>query len=148
MRSVGSELAGVMAVLSVPAALAFAFPFSAVGFKARETKPSAAPAAFVRLTPAAEAAALRAAKTSWQVEGGDVRRLRADMSFGELPETPRLSVMSVEERWRPSAPGLVEAGVAPYLPSRKAPPPRQIEPAGDAADDASVFPKSDLRKLE
>ena len=36
MKSAGSEFAGIAAVLSVPAALAFAIPFSAIGFKARK----------------------------------------------------------------------------------------------------------------
>ena len=63
MRSIRQELISVAAVISVPAALIAIFPYGAIGFKAvprpKASKPSAA---FVRLTAAEEAEALKAAK--------------------------------------------------------------------------------------
>ncbi len=143
-----SELASLLTVLSIPLAVALALPVRALGFK-----PSAEPirrepvAAFVRLSPKMEAAALKAAKSSWQGAAVGVRRLRADLSFGELPETPNHPVMEASERTPPPAPQLFELTRGGFLPSQAASPAAKIN-AEPADRPTAVFPREELLKME
>ena len=148
MRSARSELASVLTVLSVPAAVALVLPYAALDFKtSSEPMRCEAFAAFVRLPPATEAAALKAAKSSWQGAAVGVRRLRADLSFGELPETPNHPVMEASERTLPPAPRLSELPRGGYLPTQAAPPAAKI--AAEPADrPTAVFPREELLKIE
>ena len=148
MRSVRSELASLLTVLSIPAAVALVLPYAALDFK-----PSPEPirgesvAAFVRLSPEMEEAALKAAKSSWQGAAVGVRRLRADLSFGELPETPNLPVMGVSERTPPLAPQLSELSRGGYLPTQAASPAAKIS-ASPADRPTPAFPREELLKIE
>lgn len=148
MRSMRSELASLLTVLSIPAAVALALPVRALGFK-----PSPDPvrresvAAFVRLSPEMEAAALKAAKSSWQGAAVGVRRLRADLSFGELPETPNHPVMEASERTPPPAPQLFELTRGGYLPTQAASAAAKI--AAEPSDrPTAVFSREELLKID
>lgn len=149
MRSVRSELASVLTVMTVPVAVALVFPRDALVFRAM---PSAserpASAAFVRLTAAEESLAIRKAKTSWQ-EGADVaaRNLRADVFFPELPEEKFESVMAVEDRRLSYEPKLVCSPLPPFLPSRRAEAPRRI--VADGKNEVPLpFPREELLKID
>ena len=87
MKSLGGELASVAATLAIPAAVACLFPYEAASFRA--TAPSRArpaAAAFVTLNAEEEATAMRLAKASWQSSRNGTQNIRADLSFGELPQ--------------------------------------------------------------
>lgn len=149
MRSMRSELASVLTVMAVPAAVVLVFPRDALVFRAT---PSAserpAPAAFVRLTAAEESLAIRKAKTSWQ-EGSDVaaRNLRANVFFPELPKEKFESVMSVEDRRLSYEPGLVCSPLPPFLPSRRAKAPQRI--VADGKNEVPLpFPREELLKID
>ena len=146
-KSVRSEVATALAVLSVPAAVAFVFPYEALLFRATEPPRREVGLAGVALTADQEAAAMRAAKTSWQVAEGGARRLRAEMPFAELPEAPRTSVLSAGERRRRETLGDMECGPSPYLPSRRAAPPQKIAD-GAAVAEPPPFSREELLKID
>lgn len=148
MRSLRSELTSVLTVLLILGAVALVLPYSALDFKASpEPLGHEAAAAFVRLPPSTEAAALKAAKSSWQGTAVGVRRLRADLSFGELPETPDAPVMGVAERTPPPPPALLELTRCGYLPTQAASPAVKIV-AEPADRPTAVFPREELLKTE
>lgn len=149
MRSVSSELASVLTVMTVPVAVFLVFPHDALAFRATPTAAGRpASAAFVRLTVAEESLAIRKAKTSWQ-EGADgaARNLRADVFFPELPEEKFESVMAVEDRQLAYEPKLVGCPLPPFLPSRRAGAPRRIAADGKNEEPLS-FSREDLLKID
>ena len=147
MRSVGSELVSVLTVMAVPAAIALVFPYSALGFRAVAPKrPPEVTAALVRLSAEGERSAVQSAKNSWRGEDGNVRHLRAEMSFGELPEPPRTSVLSVEERSRRPVPPVATGGIPPYLPSLEAAPPETI--GAEKAAPELPFAKEEFLRID
>ena len=148
MRSVRSEIASVLTVLAVPVLIACALPYEALRFRASETPPRRTfVAAIVRLSPQAELQAMKTAKTSWRGSDG-ARSLRADLFVAELPDDEgSRPVMSAGERARLPDPPVADCGWTPFLPSRKAPPPRKIAP--DAAADAGLtFSREELLKID
>ena len=151
MRSVRSELASVLTVMTVPVAVALVFPRDALVFRAMPSASASerpASAAFVRLTAAEESLAIRKAKTSWQ-EGADVaaRNLRADVFFPELPEEKFESVMAVEDRRLTYEPRLIDCPLPPFLPSRRAEAPRRIVADG-TNEEPLPFPREELLKID
>lgn len=149
MKGIRHELATLATVLAVPAALALVFPYGAIGFRpASRAEASRSSAAFVEMTMEEQEAAMRAAKTSWQVDSGNARRLRADLSVGVLPED--VSPISLDAVIGPSRSAVP---VVPYGPeahprSLAAPAARRI--ANDVKPEAAppAFPKEDLLKLD
>ena len=132
-------------ILALTVSVAAVFPFGAIGFKAVDPAPARVPgAAFVQLRPDEEAAALQAAKNSWNAEAGGVRRLRAELFFGELPETASEPALGVGERTRRPAPDPVAPGRTAYLPSMAAPPPPAISPEKGADGGKPAFSRDDL----
>ena len=141
------EMTTMFLVLLVPAVVLSVFPFASVGFKASTASSSLpARAAFVVLTEEQEKAALASARTSWQGDSG-VRRLRADLSVGELPETDLKPVLDVRER--PSHVSILPVAypAGPFVPSAAAGRPKRIgvtkgEPRPVA------FSREDLLKID
>ena len=147
MKSRGSELLSVLTVLAVPAGIALVMPFGAFGFRAEQRERESAPvAAFVRLTADEEARSLRLAKTSWQGMSASVRNQRADIYFSELPAETFSSVMPVRERRPVSDTPVVECGLSPFLPSRRASPPVRIEAEGERKSPLP-FSREELLKI-
>ena len=85
MRGIGRELLPLLTVFAIAAAIVSVFPYGAIGFKARSTSQPAPAAAFITLSDKEEETAMRSAKTSWQGDADSSLRVRADLSFGELP---------------------------------------------------------------
>ena len=149
MKNMRQEISTLATVLAVPAALALVFPYGAIGFRpASRTEAFRSSAAFVEMTMEEQKEAMRAAKTSWQVDSGNARRLRADLSVGVLPED--VSPISLDAVIGPSRSAV---SVVPYGPeahplSLAAPAARRI--ANDAKPKAAApaFPKEDLLKLD
>lgn len=147
MRSVRSELSGLLTVLAIPLGIAAVFPYSALRFEpAAVTAPERPFAAFTELTPEAEREALKAAKTSGRAAAGGMRNLRADLFLAELPDDRPEPVAAVGARTRPAAPPAVPYGTPAYRPSLAAPPPAVIAPV--KAPEAPVFSKAEMLKME
>ena len=147
MKWLGGEMASFATTVVVSVAIAAVFPYGAVGFRASPADAPAAAAAFVTLSADEEAAAMRAAKTSWQGDAGGVLRLRADLSFGELPEAGHAAVLGVEARTVPPPASVVPYGAPPFLPLLAAPPP-QVIPAEPPEKVAPAFSREELLKIE
>lgn len=145
MRSLGSELLSVATVLAVPLGLAAVFPYGALGFSPVRTadRPPRPSAAIVFLDEAAVARTLRAAKTmSRNTEGG---RLSVDLLSADLPGTEAAPMMSAGLRPRTDALPVVENGIPPFLPSRRAAAPVRI--SVETGRDDAPFPRTELLKL-
>ena len=88
-RSIRHEIANLVELSIVPAALLFVFPYEAMSFRAEEGLRDVRPVcAFVTLNEEDEHAALTAARASWQVDSKNVKRLRLDLSTDDLPPEP------------------------------------------------------------
>lgn len=116
----------LVCVLSLPIALVLVFPYEAIGFRAQANAGErAARCAIVTLSEHDETVALESARGAFRQAGGEsVRRLRVDMSVGQLPEEALEAIMPE----RPSRPG-GKLGFAAY---RSVPMPKS-EAAGEPA---------------
>ncbi len=126
MRDLRGKLLSVAVVLVAVVAVVVVFPFDALSFTpSRAAADGRAFAVFVLLTPEEEAAAMKAAKSSWNAEAVGVRRMRADLFVNDLPE-------SASE------------------PSLAAPPPKAIpaDKADQMGGPAPAFPREELLKIE
>jgi hypothetical protein len=145
------NLLSVAVVAFATGVVALSFPFDAVSFKpSRQKAQGDAFAAFVSLDGREEAAAMKAAKSSWNAESGGVRHMRAELFFSELPEVESEPALRLSDRFALSSPDPVAPGLSPYLPSMAAPPPRAIpaEKAGSPAVQPAAFSREDLLKME
>ena len=146
MRGIGRELLPLLTVFAIAAAIVSVFPYGAIGFKARTSSQPAPAAAFITLSAKEEETAMRSAKTSWQGDANSCLRVRADLSFGELPAAKEESVLDVGERSRPPCFRTVDWVPPPFLPSRAAPPLKPIPPAETQKEDPP-FSREDLLSL-
>jgi hypothetical protein len=117
------DYSSVIAVVAMVLAIASSFPFEAFSFKAANFPAREAGAAFVELTHEEEAAALKAARTSWQVDHLDEQWQRVDCHTGDLPADPISAVVNVESRLRHSFSKPESFPLPPYRPSMAAPRP-------------------------
>ena len=145
MRSVRSELLSVTAVLALPIGIAAVFPYDAVGFSA--SCPAASPdvrtASIVFLDEAAVARMMRAARTVSRGEGAG--RSYVSLLPAELPGAGESPTVAIGLRRKPDDPPVVENGIPPFLPSRRAPAPVRI--SAEAAKEKPVFSRDELLKL-
>ena len=148
MRSVGRELVSLALMASVPVAIALVFPYEAMNFRAERGGESRAACAFVTLGEEEERAALASARTAWQVDSRSVRRLRVDLSSGELPLAPVRPVL-------PSRPqrGEGAASETTYVPNAlpptvAAPAPTVIAPDTAAPAAKPAFSRDELLKID
>ena len=148
MRSVGRELFSLALMASVPVAIALVFPYEAMNFRAERGGESRAACAFVTLGEEEERAALASARTAWQVDSRSVRRLRVDLSSGELPSAPVRPVL-------PSRPqrGEGAASETTYVPNAlpptvAAPAPTVIAPDTAAPAAKPAFSRDELLKID
>ena len=142
------EIFSFALVASVPVALAFAFPYEAIGFRAaaRGGAPSAV-CALVSLDAEEERAALAAARTAWQVDSTGVRGLRTDLSSGDLPPMPVRPVVPVRLARSLSN---ADVGYAPNAlpPTVGAPPPAGIVADAEPSAAKPAFSKEELLKID
>ena len=145
MRSIGSEILSVATVLSVPLVLAAIFPREALDLSSVRSapRPARASAAIVFLDDAAVARTLHAARS--MPRGEERGRMYIDLLDTELPGTDDAPIMSVDSRPRPSALPVVESGLPPFLPSRRAAAPVRI--SVEAGRDDAPFPRTELLKM-
>ncbi len=149
LRSLRHEAISLIEIAVVPVAIAFVFPYEAVGFRAEKRAQESTPScSFVVLSEEEERVALAAARTSWQVGSKGVQGLRTDISSGELPPVPLRLVMPTRPMRGASA---ESAEYAPNMlpPTVAAPPPAAIAPDA-AADHAAkqAFSREELLKID
>ena len=146
MRSVGSELLSVAEVLAIPLLVAAAFPYGAIEFSAsREVRPSddGSTASIVFLDEASVAQAERVARTVSR--HGDGERAYVDLLVPELPSAgSEPMAAALPRRILPALP-VVESGIPPFLPSRRAAAPLRI--SAETVKDKPAFSKDELLKL-
>jgi len=143
-------LSACIVLVSVCAVVA-SFPFDAVSFRPPAAgAPRSAFAAFVSLSAEEEAAAMKAAKSSWNAEAGGVRRLRAELFSSELPDADSEHALDISDRIVLSAPKPVAPGLSPYLPSLAAPSARAIPPEGpgEVGGPTPSFSREELLKID
>lgn len=149
LRSLRHEAISLLEVAVIPVAIAFVFPYEAVGFHADKRNQESGPScAFVVLSEAEERVALAAARTSWQVGAKGVQRLRTDISSGELPPAPiRLVMPTRPKRGTSAAPAEYAPNMLP--PTVAAPPPAAIAPdAGSDHAAKQAFSREELLKID
>ena len=146
MRSVRSEFLSVAAVLALPIGIAFVFPYGAIGFSA--SRPAASPdvrtASIVFPDEADVARVIRAVRTVSRSE--EAGRFYVNLLPSELPGTGETPMAAIGLRREPDDPPVVEIGMPPFLPSRRASAPVRI-PA-ETAKEKPVFTRDELLKLK
>jgi len=147
LRSLRHEAILLFEIAVIPVAIAFVFPYEAVGFRAEKREQGSRPSfAFVVLSEEEERVALAAARTSWQVGAKGVRGLRTDISSGELPPAPiRLVMPTRPKRDEVFAP--VEYTPNALPPTVAAPAPAAISPEAAAAQ-KQAFSREELLKID
>ena len=145
MKGVREDLLSLTAVLAVALGFASAIPRELIGFSAsKETgRPSPTAASIVFLDSAAVTRAMRATRILSRHEGDG--NVVADLLAGELPGPLAEPMMPRTSRFRPESPTVIEGGMPPFLPSRRAAAPVRI-PAGKDAG-TLPFSRDELLKL-
>ena len=145
MRSVKGELLSVAEVLALPLMIAAAFPYDAIRFPVSRSARSAEDptASIVFLDEASVARAERAARTVSRHGDGD--RVHVDLLFLELPPAGNEPMAAVVPRRVSSPLPVVETGIPPFLPSRRAAAPVRI--SAETVKDEPAFSRDELLKL-
>ena len=149
LRSLRHEAISLLEIAIIPAAIAFVFPYEAVGFRAEKREQGSGPScSFVVLSEEEERVALAAARTSWQVGAKGVKGLRTDISSGELPPEPIRPVMPTRPK-RDEGFTPVEYMPNALPPSVAAPAPATIAPeAAEETEAKQPFSKEELLKID
>lgn len=149
MRRMRRDVISFVLPLTLPLALAAFFLFGAVGFKAVEPAPgNQAFAAFVELSPEEEARATAAVKAAWQGDSGGIRRLRTDLSVGELPEESAGPVLEFSLDALRIGESELSAELPPLPPSMRAEAPAKIAPQQVSEAARPAFPREELLKID
>ena len=145
MRGVGSELLSVAMVLALPIGIASVFPCCALRFSASPpvVTPGARTASIIFPGEDDVARVIRATRTVSR--GEEVRRSYVNLLPLELPGADEPPTAAIELRRRPDEPPIIENGIPPFLPSRRAAAPVRI-PA-ETVKDEPAFPRDELLKL-
>ena len=147
LRSLKHEAISLLEIAVIPAAIAFVFPYEAVGFRSEKREPeSRSSCSFVVLSEEEERVALAAARTSWQVGAKGVRGLRTDISSGELPPAPIRLVMPTRPK-RDEVFTPVEYTPNALPPTVAAPAPATIAPE-EALEQKRAFSREELLKID
>ena len=145
MKGLREDLLSMTAVFAVALGFASAIPRELIGFSAGKDigRPSSTAASIVFLDSAAVTRAMRATRILSRHEGDGA--VVADLLSVELPELTAEPMMSRIPRSHLEQPTVIEGGLPPFLPSRRAAAPIRI-PAGK---DAGVLPfsRDELLKL-
>ena len=148
LRSLRHEAISLLEISVIPAAIAFMFPYDAVGFRANERESGRKPScAFVTLTDEEERVALAAARTAWQVDSKGVKWMKPESGPGELPPMPVVFVIP-ERPMRGTSAAPAEYTPNSLPPTVAAPAPAIIAPdEARGAEAKQTFSKEDLLKL-
>ena len=145
MKGLREDFLSVTAVLAVALGFASAIPRELVGFSASKDigRPSSTAASIVFPDPAAVARAMRATRILSRREGDGT--VAADLLATELPGLVAEPMMSRSPRFHLEQPTVVEGGMPPFLPSRRAAAPVRIPVGKDV--ESLPFSRDELLKL-
>ena len=145
MMGFREDLLSVAAVLAVVLGFASAIPRELIGFSASKDigRPSSTAASIVFLDSAAATRAMRATRILSRHEGGGT--VAAGLLAAELPEPVAEPMMPRTSRFRPESPTVIEGGMPPFLPSRRAAAPIRIPVSKDVG--SLPFSRDELLKL-
>jgi hypothetical protein len=150
MRNVRQEIFSSLAAWALPMAVVLIFPYGAVSFKASQAPlQSQAFAAFVTLSDEDEQHAIAAVKAAWQGDAVGLRRIRAELSVGELPEEEPGAIMEVSPLSLEAPQNDIAVQVPVFPPSLRAAPPEKIAPPPATIPIASeTFSRTELLKID
>ena len=145
MKGFREDLLSVAAVLAVALCFASAIPRELIGFSASKdvSRPSSTSASIVFLDSAAVTRAMRATRILSRHEGDGT--VVADLLAAELPELVAEPMMSRSPRFHLEQPTVIEGGMPPFLPSRRAAAPVRIPPGKDVG--SLPFSRDELLRL-
>ena len=145
MKGLREDLISVTAVLAVALGFASAIPRELIGFSASKDigRPSATDASIVFLDSAAVTRAMQATRILSRHEGDGT--VAADLLATELPELVAEPMMPRASRSHLERPTVIEGGMPPFLPSRRAAAPIRIPV--DRGVGSLPFPRDELLKL-
>ena len=146
MKGFREDLLSVAAVLAVVLGFASAFPRELIGFSVGKdsSRPSLPTTSIVFLDSAAVTRAMRATRILSRHEGGGT--VAAGLLAAELPEPVAEPMMPRTSRFRPESPTVIEGGMPPFLPSRRAAAPIRI-PVGKDVGGLPIS-RNELLKLD
>ena len=145
MKGLREDLLSVAAVLAVALVFALAIPREVIGFSVRRDaeSPSSSVASIVFLDSSSVTRAMRATRILSRHEGDGT--VAADLLAADLPGQDTEPMMPRASRFGSERPSVIEGGIPPFLPSRRAAAPIRI-PAGK--DVGSLpFSRDELLKL-
>ena len=145
MKGLREDILSVAAVLAVALGFVSAIPRELIGFSASraiDCPPSTA-ASIVFLDSAAVTRAMRATRILSRHEGDGT--VAADLLVAELPEPVAEPMMSRTSRPHLERPTVIEGGMPPFLPSRRAAAPVRIPVGKDVG--SLPFSRNELLKL-
>ena len=145
MKGLREDILSVAAVLAVALVFASAIPRELIGFSADRgvDRPSSTVASIVFLDSAAVTRAMRATRILSRHEGDGA--VAADLLATELPEPVAEPMISRAPRSHLDRPTVVEGGMPPFLPSRRAAAPTRILAGKDVG--SLPFSRDELLKL-
>ena len=145
MKGLREDILSVAAVLAVALSFASAVPRELIGFSASRDidRPSSSAASIVFLDSAAVTRAMRATRILSRHEGGG--SVAADLLAAELPGQDAEPMMPRASRFSPEQPTVVEGGIPPFLPSRRAAAPNRILAGKDVG--SLPFSRDELLRL-
>ena len=145
MKGFREDLLSMTAVLAVALGFASAIPRELIGFSASKDMgcPSSTAASIVFLDSPAVARAMRATRILSRHEGDGT--VAADLLATELPELAVEPMMPRSPRSHLEQPTVVEGGMPPFLPSRRAAAPVRIPVGNDVG--SLPFSRDELLKL-
>ena len=145
MKGLREDILSVAAVLAVALGFASAIPRELIGFSASRDvdRPSSTSASIVFLDSAAVTRAMRATRILSRHEGDGT--VVADLLATELPEPVAEPMMPRTPRSYRERPMVIEGGMPPFLPSRRAAAPVRIPVGKDVG--SLPFSRDELLKL-
>ena len=145
MKGLREDLLSVAAVLAVALCFASAIPRELIGFSASKDAGRSSPSAasIVFLDSAAVTRAMRATRILSRHEGDGTAA--ADLLSTELPELVAEPMMSRAPRFHLERSTVIEGGLPPFLPSRRAAAPVRIPVGKDVG--SLPFSRDELLKL-
>ena len=145
MKGLREDILSVAAVLAVALGFASAIPRELIGFSANKDigRPSSSAASIVFLDSAAVTRAMQTTRILSRHEGGGT--IAADLLATELPGLAAEPMMSRSPRFHLERPTVIEGGMPPYLPSRRAAAPVRIPVCKDVG--SLPFSRNELLKL-
>lgn len=145
MKGIREDLLSVAAVLAVALVFTLAIPREVIGFFVRRDvgSPSSSVASIVFLDSAAVTRAMRATRILSRHEGDGT--VVADLLAADLPGQDAEPMMPRASRFSPEQPTVIEGGIPPFLPSRRAAAPVRIPVGKDVG--SLPFSRDELLKL-